>query len=261
MSGFTTSWLDLREPADRAARDGDLLGLVAEFLDAAEDPLVVDLGCGTGSTLRAVAPRLAKPVAWRLVDADAGLLDEARRRAGGETVETVEMNLSGNVLFPFSDATLVTASALLDLVSEAWIARLVATLSSRRAALYSALTYDGTTEWDPVHPLDAAVLAAFNRDQRRDKGFGPALGPTAGAVIEKTLDRAGYRVIARPSPWRLGPDEAPLVAELARGMATAVTGEGGLDREAVDDWLAFRLEHAADGRCTVGHQDVFAVPM
>jgi SAM-dependent methyltransferase len=260
MSGFTAAWLDLREAADHAARNADVLAAAVSFLDGADDPLVVDLGCGTGSTARAVGPKLARPAAWRLVDGDPALLAEARRRLP-EGVETVEMNLSGNVLFPFQDATLVTASALLDLVSEAWLARLVATLSSRRAALYTALSYDGTTGFDVPHALDAAVLEAFNRDQRRDQGFGPALGPTATSVLEKTLDRAGYRVLVGPSPWELGPEQAALTGELVRGMATAVTGEGGLDREAVDDWLAFRLEQAETGRCTVGHLDVFAQPM
>ena len=56
MDDFPISWLDLREGADHAARDPGLLAAAAAIVDAADDPLVVDLGCGTGSTLRALGP-------------------------------------------------------------------------------------------------------------------------------------------------------------------------------------------------------------
>lgn len=260
MDDFPITWLDLREPADHAARDPVLLAAACALVDGADDPLIVDLGCGTGSTLRALAPRLARPASWRLVDGDAALLAEARRRHPEAAVDVVRQPLAGNVLFPFQDATLVTASALVDLVSETWIARLVATLASRRAALYTALTYDGTMAFDPAHPLDEAVVAAFNRDQRRDKGFGPALGPTATDALARVLDRAGYGVQVAKSPWRLGPDQSALAQAHARGVAAAVATEGGLDAAAVDDWLAFRLA-AADGSAEIGHEDLFARPL
>lgn len=259
MTDFSSAWLDLREPADGQARDPDLLAAAAALLDEADEPLVVDLGCGTGSTLRAIGPRLAREARWRLVDADPALLAEAVRRHGGPGVETVALSLTPTTLLPFEGATLVTASALFDLVSEAFLARLVATLASRRGSLYAALTYDGTTVWDPVLPLDEPVLEAFNRDQRRDKGFGPALGPTATKALVAILDRAGYWVRIAKSPWRLGPDHRALVEELARGMAT-VAAQGGLDRDAVDDWLADRIAAAEDGRVEIGHDDLLATP-
>ena len=57
MSGFSTDWLDLREDADRRARDRQLLVRARQWLHrdvpATQAPVVVDLGAGTGSTLRA----------------------------------------------------------------------------------------------------------------------------------------------------------------------------------------------------------------
>ena len=70
MSGFSSSWLTLREPYDRRARNAAVLDAVASW--AAQRPSVaaVDLACGLGSTLRAVAERLPRRQSWRLVDND-----------------------------------------------------------------------------------------------------------------------------------------------------------------------------------------------
>lgn len=262
MSGFSADWLDLREAADRAARDAGLLAEAAAYADGVADALVVDLGCGTGSTLRAMGPALRTPVDWLLVDADLDLLLEAERRAAGAPgagrVEVLRFDLAKPQPLPLADATLVTASALFDLVAGPFLDRLVATLAANRAALYAALTYDGTTEWSEPHAGDAAVLAAFNRHQRSDKGFGPALGPAAPQTLVETLERAGFRVRAAASPWRLGPEDAALTRALVEGMATAVTEDGGVDADLVADWLAFRLQGAETGRVTIGHVDVFA---
>ncbi|MEY4985020.1 MAG: hypothetical protein RIR62_3286, partial [Pseudomonadota bacterium] len=75
--GFSADWLALREPADHAARDARLLRAAAGV--ARHRAVVVDLGCGTGSTRRAFGDLLAGAT-WRMVDGDAALL----ARAGGE---------------------------------------------------------------------------------------------------------------------------------------------------------------------------------
>ncbi len=86
MSGFSIDWLDLREAADRRARDNALRDQTIEWLEAGvasqQNPVVVDLGAGTGSTLRAFTSPNQQPLTWRLVDNDTALLDEADRRHG-----------------------------------------------------------------------------------------------------------------------------------------------------------------------------------
>src|SRR5919106_1050001 len=134
MSGFAAEWLALREPYDREARDPAILVAVVESL--AGHPLVTisDLACGTGSTLRALSPRLAGQQNWRLVDNNLGLLARASANppAGGNVLPTpldlnrdLEAALDGPV-------DLVTASALLDLVSDAWLERLVIEIAARK---------------------------------------------------------------------------------------------------------------------------------
>ena len=82
-----------------------------------------------------------------------------------------------------------------------------------------ALDYDGRRECVPGEAGDAPALAAFNLHQRRDKGFGPALGPRAAEVAAAAFAARGFRVQRAPSDWWLGPEEAALQDALLRGWA------------------------------------------
>jgi hypothetical protein len=263
MSGFSVSWLDLREPADLAARNKGLVTELVNFLqaDAQISPIIVDLGSGTGSTLRALTGLGAQRCVWRLVDHDPALLNEALRRHGQlEIVEDYQADLRDVDALPLGGATLLSASALFDLASAELVDTLIARLCRHPTAIYAALNYDGRTEWTPVHPLDEAVLQAFNQDQRRDKGMGPALGPDAASYMQSALESAGYNVQIGDSPWRLGPDQQALVADLIQGIRAAVENGYGLSSAALDEWQTFRLSHAASGHGLIGHVDVLAFP-
>ena len=251
---FALSWLSLREAADRAARDRELLQRAVGEVVVHRHPVLVDLGAGTGAMMRAMD---CGAVRWRLVDHDADLLAEARRRAG-DAVETILHDLRDIGTVPLDNAALVTSSALLDLVSASWIGMLVSHVRAIGAAVYSTLNYDGAMAWTPSDPDDAWVLEVFNQHQRQDKGFGPALGPDSGSCLAKALLSAGYEVRRARSPWRLGTDSAMLHAALLEGVAAAAM-EAGLD--GARGWLARRLSLLAEGAtCQVGHVDVLALP-
>ena len=98
MSGFSASWLALREPYDRRARNADVLNAMAARFREQSSIAVVDLGCGTGSTLRAISPRLPAQQNWRLVDNDLSLLAHAAGLARPPKVtvaaRTVDLALS-----------------------------------------------------------------------------------------------------------------------------------------------------------------------
>lgn len=249
--GFSADWLALRDPADRAARDDALARRAARAAGPA--PLVVDLGCGTGATWRALAPHLPGTARWRLVDNDPALLSLASA-AAGDRAETLQADLSDLAALPLGDATLVTASALLDLVSEDWLVALVRRL---RVPFYAALSYDGRMDWTPGDPRDGAVTAAFNRHQRGDKGLGPALGPDAADRAAAILRAAGFTVHLADSPWRLGPDMAALQRDLTRGIAQAASEAG---EAQADAWGRHRDAHAATTTCLIGHIDLLALP-
>lgn len=263
MTDFSIAWLDAREPADLKARDKPLAAEALQWLehnDRGLNPILVDLGAGTGSSLRALAAQGARNLVWRLVDRDGSLLNEAVRRHSKDwLIEDYQADLTIIDELPLGGAQLVTASALFDLTSREFIDALVARISDQAAALYAALNYDGTTEWLPAHALDGAVLAAFNQDQGRDKGFGPALGADAAGYLASALQLSGYSVSLAQSPWQLGAADYALVTELIRGIASAVAGS--FDPAELNAWQDFRLAHAAEGSCKVGHLDLLALPL
>jgi SAM-dependent methyltransferase len=275
MSGFDARWLDLREPVDHRSRNEELARALARHC-AGRSIAVLDLGCGTGSNLRATAPLLGAVQHWTLVDHDRALLEAAVRRLSSwaDTAECrgTELALSKGgkqILVRLrradlardleevlaAEAELVTASALFDLASADFIAEIAAAAARSRASFYTVLTYNGVQRWTPKHEADAAMAAAFRRHQAGDKGFGAAAGPMAPGLLAAAFDAAGYWVSDGDSGWRLEAGDEALIAELAQGFAAAVSETGLVPDAKVADWLAVSRTGAL-----VGHTDTLALP-
>lgn len=279
MSGFSADWLALREPADHAARSRALLDRAAAAVAGRQPVHVLDLGCGTGSNLRAMAVHLGGNQHWRLVDHDPLLLAKARAelRRWADAVlrdgeDMLELSFSGRriaisfIAFELSGGVgpllvepvdLVTAAALFDLASPAWMTAFVRTVAAAGLPFYTALTFDGRYDWEPSHPDDAAVRQAFLAHQRQDKGFGPAAGPDATALLAAGFRAAGHAVSEELSPWRLTGRERALIASLADGTAAAAGETGQLSDERLAAWRAAR--RLAES-CLIGHADLLALP-
>ncbi|HXE69200.1 MAG TPA: SAM-dependent methyltransferase [Hyphomicrobiaceae bacterium] len=276
MSAFSANWLDRREPVDHRSRNKALAQALARHFDGWRPLTVVDLGCGTGSNLRATAPLLGPEQHWTLVDRDQALLDAAVPRltawaddwdgSGGELAlfkshKRIDVRFRRADLADGLDAALgpaahlVTAAALFDLVSAAFIARFTAALAARKCAFYTVLTYDGDQRWTPAHAADAAMTEAFHSHQRRDKGFGPAAGPAAPDLLSESFAAARYTVREADSAWRLEEADAALIADLGQGFATAVEETGAVDAVSIKSWRA-----VARTAAVVGHADTLALP-
>lgn len=264
MSGFAADWLALREPYDARARNRAVLEAVAHSLEGYPSVTIADLGCGTGSTLRALSPLLTERQNWRLVDNDLGLL--ARAAAGAPAAVNVvpmALDLARDLEAALDGPVdLVTASALLDLVSEDWLARLTVEIAARNVPFYSALTYDGRITLDPPVPEDAAIISSVNRHQRGDKGFGPALGPAAATAAIARLEAVGYSVIQGAADWTFGPADREIQSEILSGWAAAARETGDMSMADIVGWLTRRRDAIAAGHSSmrVGHIDVFARP-
>ena len=265
MSGFSADWLALREPFDLRARNPKVAdAVVAAFADHPAIA-IVDLACGTGSTLRALAPQLPARQTWRLVDNDLSLLARAAAAAApaGTQVTAVPVDLNHDLEVALDgQVDLVTTSALLDLVSAEWLERLAVETAVRSIPIYAALSYDGRIAFDPVDPADAEIVAAVNAHQRRDKGFGPALGPAAAAAAIARFESLGYSVTHGTSDWMFDPQHREIQREVCAGWAGAVRETGALSLAAVAGWLTRRRDAIAAGRSSirVGHIDLFAWP-
>jgi len=277
MSGFSPAWLDLREGVDHRSRNRRLERTLAKHFDGWRPITVVDLGCGTGSNLRATAPLLGSEQHWTLVDHDQALLDAAAERLTawadgadrlGGTLALFKGPKRIDVEFRRADlardlegalganANLVTASALFDLASAEFIARFAAAVAARKGAFYTVLTYDGDQRWTPEHETDTALLAAFHAHQRRDKGFGPSMGPDAPDALSDAFTAAGYAVQEGDSAWRLSAGDGALIAELAAAFAAAAGETAQVDAPTVAAWRAVDRTAAV-----VGHADTLALPL
>jgi len=89
MSSFSAAWLALREPHDRRARNAEVLDAVVTAFASHISLNVADIGCGTGSTHRALSPRLPPGQRWRLYDNDLSLLARATGPADVTTVPLI----------------------------------------------------------------------------------------------------------------------------------------------------------------------------
>ncbi|MCC6133793.1 MAG: class I SAM-dependent methyltransferase [Candidatus Contendobacter sp.] len=264
MSGFSADWLALREPVDALARNQELTAQLIAWRRQPGFLSVLDLGSGTGANLRFLAPWLSDQQYWRLVDADPILLaDGATRFAnpGGVAVERLCLDLTDSwERLEAVKPTLVTASALLDLVSADWLESLAQCCQAWQAAVLIVLSYDGTILWEPALADDHRVCAWVNRHQYTDKGFGPALGPDAAPALAALLADRGYQVALRPSPWRLGPEHAAMQTALLAGWVDAAQQIGPDRAGELTAWANQRQVWIAQGqsRLTVGHWDLFA---
>lgn len=249
--GFSADWLALREPADLRARDSSLLA--SAIRAAGQAPEILDLGSGTGSTMRAFGQQLDSPACWRLVDSDPELLGRATP-ADGRNISRHQIDLRHLDDLPLEGVHLVTASALLDLCSYDWVRALARRLAARSLPFYAALNYDGVMRWSIPVSGDLEIVNVFNRHQCSDKGFGPALGPESTRATSEIFTAVGYTVTSAESPWVLGAGDEPLHDALVDGIAQAAMEAGATDA------LGWGTRRKADRRCLIGHGDVLALP-
>ena len=259
MSGFTAQWLALREPADAVARSESLISFVDRGAERAalREGRLLDLGGGTGSNIRYLSSRLPVPQQWMLVDSDPALLAHA---PAGVTTRRLDLNAAVSDADLFRGCSLVTASALLDLVSESWLAALIAQCRAAESAVLFALSYDGRIVCSPSEPEDEEIRGLMNTHQTTDKGFGPALGPDAAARTTALLAEAGYETKQEQSDWTLGSESPDLQRALIAGWAAAAIEMAIARKTAIEDWRSRRVAHvdAGTSRLVVGHIDVAA---
>ena len=289
VESFDGDWLALREPFDAMARNQEIARALMAHLDEKGRPRFLDLGAGTGSLTRWLGHFVGRAHAWMLADADAALMARAfdtmmdaaeaigwratwpQRKVlllhapeGAWRIEGVLTDLAeAPEGLPLQNVDAVTCSALCDLVSEAWVARLAAELARRKLPFYAALNVTGRERFMPPCPGDALVARGFARDQRRAKGFGGmALGAAATDTIARIFAGHGYLVLRGASPWVIPRQAGEMAMELALGHAEAALRHERRGAAEIRAWAETRAEQAEAGRLSarVEHQDILCLP-
>lgn len=268
MTRVSPGWLALREPADAVARASELAEALARALPARGRRTIHDLGCGTGAMGRWLAPRLPGRQHWIGHDHDADLLASAAAGPPGPAADgaTVTLELRRTELAQLderdvAEASLITASALLDLLSEDELARLARVCASAGCPILLTLSVIGEVQITPADPLDGRLAAAFDAHQRRITPRGRLLGPDAVSVAVEEFERLGGEVLVRPSPWRIGAAQAALTAEWLSGWIAAACEQQDELAGECEPYTRERLAQAAAGQLavTVGHCDLLVL--
>lgn len=275
-STFDGDWLAAREPVDHQARAPALNRLLNDWLAVRYDrsgetsqrpPVqVVDLGAGRGNNGVYLVPRLEVPQQWLLVDQDSDLLATAASRMEQldvpYTTALTRLTASGIERVLPADTALVTASALIDLVSGEWLRELVKASVARQAAVLVVLTYAGRFRLAPADPDDHLVERLVNEHQHGDKGVGTALGPEATAELAAALQARGYRLHLADSPWHLTPQHPEVISHLLSGWIQAARDCQSGDDARLARWLETRRRQLDQGQLSVSvdHRDLLALP-
>lgn len=262
-------WLALREAADAAARATDLAEEAGRQLPGSRPLRIHDLGCGTGSMVRWLAPRLPGPQHWVLHDRDTDLLRLVGTAPAGPAADGSPVTVATRAgdltrLHPeeLAGCSLVAASALLDMLTEAELQRFVDTCARPGCAVLVALSVTGRVELAPDDPLDGRVSEAFNAHQRRGSGPDRLLGPDAMTAAVAGFAGLGRDVVVRPSPWRLDARHRELATQWFTGWLAAAVEQRPELGEATRPYAERRLAELAAGELTVtvDHRDLLVRP-
>ena len=177
------------------------------------------------------------------------------------TVEARRTDIARMDARDLDGSDLITASALLDLLTGEELDRLAVLCAGAGCPVLLTLSVLGSVEIAPADPLDRRVAAAFDAHQRRTTERGRLLGPDAVDFAAWAFRRRGAKVLDRPSPWRLGPAHSALAAEWFSGwVGAACEQEVGLAGEC-ELYARRRRRQAAAGELavTVDHADLLVL--
>jgi hypothetical protein len=258
-------WLRLRAEVDDRSRSTELARAAAALLPAGRQ-VVHDLGSGSGAMMRWLAPRLPGPQRWVLHDADVGILehrshepavDDAGRpvlcRTSVEQLEDLDAS-------DLAEATLVVASALLDVITANEARSIVDACVEVGAPVLFSLTVTGQVEFEPPDEADHLFMTAFNAHQRRDADGRTLLGPDAAEAVARLFAAAGWQVRTAHTLWTLTPTDDRLIEEWLDGWLDAAVEQQPELAGLADDYRLRRRAQLAAGdlRVAVHHEDVFA---
>ena len=272
MERFSADWLTIREEEDIIARDSSILECVQEHLEQATSLNILDIGSGTGATMRALFPKFKHRQIWTLLDADRKLLARSKSlnqslvKDSTNEMHLVYFDLTKGFGYLNADYNLVTTTAFLDLVSESWIKEFVQTLKDNNLAFYCSITPTNKIVIEPKISLDDKIICAFNTHRYKDKGFGKSLGGKVTDFTINNLNNSDFQVFQANKEWGCqNPDSGfrkAFYTYLIEGIAEAVAETKLLESAKLEHWRITRLENIYNDQCEIWFEivDFFAFP-
>ncbi|MFB6298407.1 MAG: class I SAM-dependent methyltransferase [Salinirussus sp.] len=264
MDHAETRYLDAKRTVDdralnRRVRDA--------MLDCVPDrPDVLEAGPGTGATL----PRL---VDWGItagtylgIDRSVEAIAHARRERAAEldATPTDDGFRVGDLTVAFEQGDafaafgtdagdLLIAQAVLDLVPLGEALDAAERALRPGGLLYAPITFDGVSLFQPDHPDDEAVTAAYHEHIASLPGRDPAAGRH---LIGRLCRREGDLLAAGASDWVVRPRDSDYPGDERYFLSRVLEFvENGVDAGIAGDWLETRRRQLAEGRLTyVAHQ-------
>lgn len=258
--GFDQSWLSCRAPYDAMARRRDLEEQAWSQISRISDPVVLDLGCGSGNNVLFLAKRWPGVSGWAGIDHDEHLIHEASRRTQedginftGVVADLLDLDHHLKVLQP----NLLVANAVFDLFTAEMMTAVLSDLKKHRMPLLTTLNYT-SMEWADPLPHESAVIQLYEAHMVRPRPSGNGLGPTAPNMIGQIVESLGGMIDMRESVWEIPASDAVMQRHLLGFMSDSVSQM--ISSETIQEaefraWLDSRTIHLSDLRVT--HQDIF----
>ena len=249
------------------------------MISRAASPRVLELGAGIGTMVqRVIDDGRLKPSAWTLLDAQPGLIREARKRL--EASASFHLDFSVADLDTYLDIhaagglerfDLIIANAFLDLFDPASILPRILPLAKPSGMFLFSITFDGLTALEPQvdADVDRRIIDLYHQTMDERIVNGRHSGDSnCGRHLLTLLPRCGYRIVeAGASDWVVHPthgaypaDEQYFLSCILAFFEESLGSRRELPAGELDQWLSARRKQLADGELVfVAHQlDVLA---
>jgi len=277
---------------DDRALNRQVLDVLRDELRGLSSPRVLEVGCGIGTMLtRLVDGGILRDGEYLALDADTRLLADLEiwlkqwAEGTGRALERLDASMEirstdGDSitvrpipaeLSHFAKAgarnepvDLLIAHAVLDLVDVPAILPALFEQLRSGGLFWFSVNFDGDTIFQPDHPLDDALMAAYHRTMDERVRFGANAGESrSGRHLFGHLERAGARILAAgASDWvvfaqggRYPAGEAYFLRHILRTIEDALSVRREVDQTGLQGWLTTRRAQIDSGELTyIGHQ-------
>lgn len=225
---------------------------------------MLELGAGTGAmTQRIVNSGKISTLMYTAVDDQPSNVDELNRQAEGwlenrpfvsvfAEVNTAEEFVEQHTFERYFDAIL--AHAFLDLVDlDEFLPKLLELLPAGGVG-YFTINFDGDTIFQPPHPADEAILAAYHASMR-DPHSGRRLLNKLIELDTEILEAGSSDWVVYPNKGEYTADEAYFLQHILYFFEDSLSGRDNVDQDQLKTWLTDRRQQTEEGKLIyIAHQ-------